>query len=138
MAEDLVRELGTEGKQIVFEIYQRNGKIIVFPVSSRSEDALLSLIRRYTKKGNIYYTDERHAYVSLVFRGKHIRITKEKGNLSMNKILMAWKVSSPRLNTGSIIIEECRENTSITILKKLNFGLTIVKKIYLIKLFSFS
>lgn len=73
------RGWGAEGKQIVFGIYQRNGKIIVFPVSSRSEDTLLPLIKRYTKKGSIYYTDEWHAYVSLVFRGKHIRITKEKG-----------------------------------------------------------
>lgn len=73
------RGWGAEGKQIVFGIYQRNGKIIVFPVPSRAEETLLPLIKRYTKKGSIYYTDEWHAYVSLVFRGKHIRITKEKG-----------------------------------------------------------
>jgi len=52
------RGWGDEGKQIVFGIYQRNGKIIVFPVPSRAEETLLPLIERYTKKGSIYYTDE--------------------------------------------------------------------------------
>jgi len=37
------------------------------------------LIEKHTQKGSIYYTDEYKAYVSLVYRGKHIRITKEKG-----------------------------------------------------------
>ena len=36
------RGWGAEGKQIVFGIYQRNGKIIVFPVSSRNEDTFFT------------------------------------------------------------------------------------------------
>jgi transposase len=68
-----------EGKQIVFGIYQRDGKIIVFPVPNRDRKTLLPLIKEHTQKGSIYYTDEYRAYVSLIYRGKHIRITKEKG-----------------------------------------------------------
>jgi len=37
------RGWGTESKQIVFGIYQRNGKISVFSVFSRSENALFRL-----------------------------------------------------------------------------------------------
>lgn len=73
------RGWGAKGKHIVFGIYQRNGRIIVFPVPNREKETLLPLIKRYTKHGSIYYTDEYRAYVSLVYRGKHIRITKEKG-----------------------------------------------------------
>lgn len=74
------RGWGAEGKQIVFGIYQRDGRIIVFPVPNRETETLIPLIEKHTtREGNIYYTDEYKAYVSLVYRGKHIRITKEKG-----------------------------------------------------------
>lgn len=73
------RGWGAAGKQIVFGIYQRNGRVIVFPVSNRKAETLIPLIKKHTKRGSVYYTDEYEGYVSLVFRGKHIRITKKKG-----------------------------------------------------------
>ncbi len=38
------RGWGAEGKNLVFGIYQRNGKVITFPVSDRKHDTLISLI----------------------------------------------------------------------------------------------
>ena len=73
------RGWGAEGKHVVFGIYQRNGKIIVFPVPDRKKETLEPLIDKHTRKGSIYYTDDYEGYVGLVMRGKHIRILKEKG-----------------------------------------------------------
>lgn len=73
------RGWGAEGKHIVFGIYQRNGKVIVFPVKNRDEWNIMPLVERYTQKGSIYYTDEWHGYLALIVRGKHIRISKEQG-----------------------------------------------------------
>ena len=52
-------------------IYQRNGKVITFAVSDRKHDTLISLIKFYTKKGSLYYTDDHTAYASLDLIGKH-------------------------------------------------------------------
>lgn len=73
------RGWGAEGKSIVFGMYQRNGRVIVFPVSNRRRETLEPIIKKHTKIGSIYYTDEYEGYVSLVVRGKHIRVKKEKG-----------------------------------------------------------
>jgi transposase-like protein len=56
---------GAEGKSLVFGIYQRNGKVITFPVSDRKQDTLIPLIKLHTKKGSLYYTDDHTAYASL-------------------------------------------------------------------------
>jgi len=73
------RGWGAEGKHVVFGIYHRNGRVIVFPVSNRRQETLLPIIDKHTKHGSVYYTDDYEGYVSLVMRGKHIRITKERG-----------------------------------------------------------
>ena len=49
------RGWGSEGKSSVFGIYERNGKVIIFPVSDRKHDTLIPLIR-HTRK--IPYTTE--------------------------------------------------------------------------------
>jgi transposase len=59
------RGWGAEGKSLVFGIYQRNGKVILFPVSDRKQDTLIPLIKLHTKKGSLYYTDDHTAYASL-------------------------------------------------------------------------
>lgn len=73
------RGWGAEGKHIVFGMYQRNGKVIFFPITRRKGDHILPLVRKYSKEGSIYYTDDFEGYVSLTFRGLHIIIEKEKG-----------------------------------------------------------
>jgi transposase len=65
------RGWGAEGKSLVFGIYQRNGKVITFPVSDRKHDTLIPLIEQHTKKGSLYYTDDNTAYAALNLIGKH-------------------------------------------------------------------
>ena len=65
------RGWGSEGKNLVFGIYQRNGKVITFPVSDRKHDTLIPLIKQHTKKGSLYYTDDHTAYATLNLIGKH-------------------------------------------------------------------
>jgi len=73
------RGWGASGKQIIFGLYQRNGKVFTFPISSRSKETLMPIIQQHTKPGSLYYTDDWHAYSSLSIRGNHVVITKEKG-----------------------------------------------------------
>ena len=73
------RGWGAAGKHIVFGIYQRNGKVLTFPISSRSIQDLVPLMTAYTKPGSLYYTDDWHAYTFLDIRGNHVVISKDKG-----------------------------------------------------------
>ena len=59
------RGWGAEGRQMVFGIYQRKGKVLTFAVPSRSRDSLLPLITQHTRPGSLYYTDNWIAYASL-------------------------------------------------------------------------
>lgn len=73
------RGWGAEGKTIVFGIYKRNGKVVVFPVPSRSANTLKPLIVKRTRKGSVYFTDDYKAYAMVEARGKHVTIIKSKG-----------------------------------------------------------
>jgi transposase len=52
------RGWGASGKNMVFGIYQRNGKVLTSPISSRAGDTLIPLITHHTKPGELYYTDD--------------------------------------------------------------------------------
>ena len=65
------RGWGAEGKTLVFGIYKRNGHVMTFPVPDRKYDTLMELIKKHTRKGSLYYTDDYTAYASLIMRGKH-------------------------------------------------------------------
>jgi len=43
------RGWGAAGKHMVFGIYQRNGKVLTFPITSRGRRELAPLMTRYTK-----------------------------------------------------------------------------------------
>jgi len=73
------RGWGAAGKNMVFGIYQRNGSVMTFPVSSRAKDSLIPLILKYTKSGSLYYTDDWFAYTFLPIRGDHVVVRKERG-----------------------------------------------------------
>jgi len=73
------RGWGAAGKHMVFGIYQRNGKVLTFPITSRGRRELAPLMTKYTKSGSLYYTDNWHAYTFLDIRGDHVVIRKEKG-----------------------------------------------------------
>ncbi len=91
---------------MIFGMYQRDGKVFTFPISSRSRENLLKIIHQHIKPGSLYYTDDWHAYSSLSIRGDHVVITKEKGKpKGRNTILMGLKASGALLKTGFINIE---------------------------------
>lgn len=73
------RGWGASGKQMIFGLYQRNGKVFTFPISSRNKETLLPIIEKHVKPGSLYYTDDWHAYSSLSIKGNHVVIRKEKG-----------------------------------------------------------
>lgn len=73
------RGWGAAGKRMVFGLYQRNGRVIAFPITSRGRNELTPLMINHTKAGSLYYTDDWHAYTFLNIRGNHVVITKDKG-----------------------------------------------------------
>ncbi|MBI4133210.1 IS1595 family transposase [Candidatus Uhrbacteria bacterium] len=73
------RGWGAAGKIIVFGILKRNGRVKVFPVPKRRKRVVFPLIRKHTKPGSLYFTDDWSAYASLAVRGDHIVVRKEKG-----------------------------------------------------------
>ena len=70
------RGWGAAGKHMVFSIFQRNGKVLTFPVTSRGKKELVPLMINHTKPGSLYYTDDWHAYTFLPIRGNHVIIRK--------------------------------------------------------------
>lgn len=73
------RGWGAAGKHVVFGLYQRNGKVIVFPVPDRKTDTLIPLVFQHTRPGSLYYSDDWHAYTWLSVKGDHVIVKKEKG-----------------------------------------------------------
>lgn len=87
---------GNKKKQAVFGIYQRNGKVITFPVPNRRAKTLLPIVDKHTHRGSIYYTDENTAYATLSLRGQHVKVIKDidtkipKGEHTINGIEGFW------------------------------------------------
>lgn len=55
---------GVSGKNIIFGIYQRNGKVLTFPISSRARETMMLFITKYNKTSSLYYIDDWLAYTS--------------------------------------------------------------------------
>jgi len=73
------RGWGAAGKHMAFGMFQRTGKVLTFPITSRGKQELVPLMTAYTKSGSLYYTDDWHAYTFLDIRGNHVVISKDKG-----------------------------------------------------------
>ncbi len=73
------RGWGATGKNIVFGIYPRCGKVLTFPITSRAIKTMQPYINKYTKTGSLYYTDDWFAYAFLPVRGNHVVVLKDKG-----------------------------------------------------------
>lgn len=89
------RGWGAEGKTLVFGIYKRNGYVMTFPVPDRKYDTLMGLIKKHTKKGSLYYTDDYTAYATLNMSGKHKVVSHGKdeyvrGDAHINGIEGFW------------------------------------------------
>ena len=80
--------------------------VITFPVSNRKKEMLLSLIKRHTKKGSLYYTDDHTAYTTLSLLDKHNSIAHKNGKYVREDTLtlMELKVSGVIQRCGCIII----------------------------------
>ncbi|HEY6588207.1 MAG TPA: IS1595 family transposase [Nitrososphaeraceae archaeon] len=59
-----------EHKNLVFGIYKRNGIVITFPVSDRKHETLIPLIKQYTKKGSLYYSDQHYCICNVEYAWK--------------------------------------------------------------------
>ena len=73
------RGWGAAGKCIVFGLFQRNGKVLVFPVPHRRASELIPLITAHTQASSLYYTDNWQAYTWLSVKGKHVVVQKDDG-----------------------------------------------------------
>jgi transposase len=73
------RGWGAVGKHMVFGMFQRQGNVLTFPITSRGKQEMVPLMTTYTDPGSLYYTDDWHAYTFLDIRGHHVVIRKEKG-----------------------------------------------------------
>jgi transposase len=73
------RGWGAAGKVIVFGLVQRDGTVKAIPIAAHSRQEVMSQIQAHTREGSLYYTDEWQAYATLMLRGEHVMIRKEKG-----------------------------------------------------------
>lgn len=68
------RGRGASGKQIVFGILERGGKVRTVIVEDVTAKTLMNEIAKNTEKGCVYYTDHFRSYNSLSRFGKHHKI----------------------------------------------------------------
>lgn len=105
------RGWGATGKHMVFGIYQRNGTVRTFPVSSREAPTLTPFIEQATKPGSLYYTDDWRAYASLAMRGDHVVVRKDKGQPKAKNMPTVSRVFGVTPSTGCTNIAVCRNST---------------------------
>jgi len=72
------RGRGAAGKNIVFGLLERDGKVYTRVVEHVSKEELMAIIRKKTRKGTVYYTDTFRSYNSLKRLGKHHRLNHSK------------------------------------------------------------
>lgn len=66
------------GKSVVFGLLERDGRVYTTVVQSVSAFTLMQIIKKKTKKGSVYYTDNFKSYNSLSQYGKHFRVNHSK------------------------------------------------------------
>lgn len=108
------RGWGASSKHMVFGLYQRNGKVLTFPVASCSRRDLVPLMTQHTKAGSLYYTDDWHAYASLRMRAIMLPSPKTEENPRGVTTSTVSKASGPMQRTGFINIGGCQKGTSIS------------------------
>lgn len=72
------RGRGAKGKSIVFGLLERDGRVYTRVVEGVSADDLMTIIRKKTRKGSVYYTDRFRSYNSLKRWGKHHKVNHSK------------------------------------------------------------
>lgn len=89
------RGRGAAGKNVVFGLLERDGKVYTRVVEHVSKEELMAIIRKKTRKGSVYYTDTFRSYNSLKRLGKHHRLNHGKafahrGKTHINGIEGFW------------------------------------------------
>lgn len=72
------RGRGSQGKNIVFGLLERDGRVYTRVVEHVSKEELMAVIRKKTRKGSVYYTDSFKSYNSLKRLGKHHTVNHSK------------------------------------------------------------
>jgi len=96
------RGRGAFNKQAVFGILERNGKVYTAVVDNVSAETLFAHIKKKTRKGSVFYTDDFKSYKDLKQYGKHSRIKHSKafgkGHNHINGIEGFWSYAKERFH----------------------------------------
>ena len=96
------RGRGAFNKQAVFGILERNGRVFTTVVEDVSAKTLFEFIKKKTKKGSVFYTDDFKSYKDLKQYGKHNRVkhskTFGKGHNHINGIEGFWSFAKERFH----------------------------------------
>ena len=94
------RGRGAYNKQPVFGILERNGRVYTAVVENVSAKILFDHIKKKTRKGSVFYTDDFKSYKDLKQYGKHSRVkhskTFGKGHNHINGIEGFWSYAKER------------------------------------------
>ncbi len=96
------RGRGAFNKQPVFGILERNGKVYTAVVDNVSAQTLFEHIKKKTRKGSVFYTDDFKSYKDLKQYGKHSKIKHSKsfgkGHNHINGIEGFWSYAKERFH----------------------------------------
>ncbi len=94
------RGRGAFNKQAVFGILDRNGRVYTAVVENVSAKTLFTHIKKKTRKGSVFYTDDFKSYKDLKQYGKHNRVKHSKtfgrGHNHINGIEGFWSFAKER------------------------------------------
>ena len=96
------RGRGAFNKQAVFGILERDGKVYTAIVDNVSAETLFEHIKKTTRKGSVFYTDDFKSYKDLKQYGKHNRVkhskTFGKGHHHITEIEGFWSFAKERFH----------------------------------------
>lgn len=96
------RGRGAFNKQAVFGILERDGRVYTAVVDDVSAETLFDHIKKKTRKGSVFYTDDFKSYKDLKQYGKHNRIkhskTFGKAHNHINEIEGFWSYAKERFH----------------------------------------
>lgn len=96
------RGRGAFNKQAVFGILERDGRVYTAVIDDVSAETLFEHIKKKTRKGSVFYTDDFKSYKDLKQYGKHNRIkhskTFGKAHNHINGIEGFWSYAKERFH----------------------------------------
>lgn len=73
-----MRGRGAAGKSVVLGLLERDGRVYTKVVDGVSAPILMDVIRKKTRKGSVYFSDQFKGYNSLKRYGKHLTVNHSK------------------------------------------------------------